>query len=392
MLKVGRTQRDKEQYAIEWKDTSSADESYSFIEFRDDAPSSCVLIEEIEETEKPDPRNVDDDDDVEFIEVRYPLPLWMRRINVFEHRYETDADLICVNVSHFHSACGESHNLPIHTCQTRDQHRADLLKDYKRMDVSYFHGACGEDHNLPKHTCQPLTYVPSWLQRIDVQEDSPTSSSARQMKVKENNFPSWMSRIDLDFSMNEYACIEIPAWMRRLDIDTNDFELNKVPSWLKRIDLGYGDDGNNSDQFNYQIRGSNSWFSSRCPTEFGSFYHRHRPTSETSLLSNCQTLCNSVINFAMVLATATTCTEASEASEIYSNRSSKGKSSSDVSCMQKRKQSFVQTTAAAKHIATKRARKNKKWLRKYNTINKSQNKRQRYTPASFSGRKSVRAC
>lgn len=389
MLKCGRTQRDNEQLSIEWRDTSNADDSYSFIEFRDDAPSSCVLIEEIEETEQLEPIGQDDSDDVEIIEVRYPLPLWMRRIDVFEHLHETDADLKRVNASHFHSACGESHNLPIHTCQTREQHGADLLKDYKRMDVPYFHEACGEDHNLPKHTCQPLTHVPSWLQRIDVHDSS--SPSLRKSKASRSSFPSWMSRIDLDFGMDEYACIEIPSWMRRLNIDTNEFGLCKVPSWLKRINLGYGDDFT-SDQFDYQIRGSNSWFSSRCPTEFGSFYHRHRPTSETSLLSNCQTLCNSVINFAMVLATATTCTETSESSEIYSNRSRNGKTPSDVACMQKRKLSFVQTTAAAKHLATKRARKNKKWLRKTNTINKSQNKRQRYTPTSFSGRKSVRAC
>ena len=391
LLKCGRTQRDSEQLSIEWKDTLSADDSCSFIEFRDDAPSSCVLIEEIEETEQPaNPKDQAECDDIEIIEVRYPLPFWMRKINVFECEHDTDADLKRVNISHFHLACGESHHLRIHTCQTIEQQRADLLNDYKSMDVPCFHGACGENHNLPIHTCQPLTSIPPWLRRMDVQNLSSITTS-RQLRVSRNNFPSWMSRIDLDSSIDEYACIKIPAWMQRLHIDTNEFGLYKVPSWLKRIDLGYGDSGA-SDQFDYQIRGSNSWFSSRCPTEFGSFYHRHRPTSETSLLSNCQTLCNSVINFAMVLATATTCTEASESSEIYSNRSSNGKSPSDVTCMQKRKISFQQTTAAAKHLTSKRARKNKKWLRKTNTINKSQNKRQRYTPTSFSGRKSVRAC
>ena len=243
LLKCGRTQRDSEQLSIEWKDTLSADDSCSFIEFRDDAPSSCVLIEEIEETEQPaNPKDQDECDDIEIIEVRYPLPFWMRKINVFECEHDTDADLKRVNISHFHLACGESHHLRIHTCQTIEQHRADLFDDYKSMDVPCFHGACGENHNFPIHTCQPLTSIPPWLRRMDVQNLSSLTTS-RQLRVSRNNFPSWMSRIDLDLSIDEYACIKIPAWMRRLHIDTNEFGLYKVPSWLKRIDLGYGDSG-----------------------------------------------------------------------------------------------------------------------------------------------------
>ena len=380
LLKVGRTQRDNEQLSIEWKDTSSADDSYSFIEFRDDAPSSHILIEEIED-EQPD-----DKDDVEIIEVRYPLPLWLRRIDVAESQHDVHADFKRVNVSHFHSACGEYHNLPVHTCQTIDQHEAHLVRDFKRIDVPYFHSACGEHHNPPIHTCQPLTNVPSWLQRMNLCEQS----SRKQKMMNPNNFPSWMSRVDVDFEKDE-SCVNIPSWMRRLHVDsiTHEMALCKVPSWLKRIDLGLSED-NHSDQFNYRIRGSNSWFSNRFPSELGSFYHRHRPTSETSLLSNCQTLCNSVINFAMVLATATCKAAEANSSEIFANHGSP--KTSDITCVKKRKLSFAQTSAAAKHLATKRARKNKKWLRRTNTVNKSQIKRQRYKPTSFSGRKSVRAC
>ena len=397
----------KEQLSIDWRDTSSdEDSSLSFIEFREDAPSTHPLIEEITE------------DDVQIIEVRYPLPRWMRRIKVFgECEDHNNEDFLKkMDITEFRFACGEHHYLPVHTCQTEQQARTHV--DFKRIDALCFDGACGECHAPDTLTCEALTHVPCWMQRIDLcGVDLVAESQFPYVEIRGGDrFPLWMKRMDIvGFNVHD-AEVEagsmmtnVPSWMQRMHHDvidgSADYELYKVPSWMKRIHLMSDEERKErevGERFDYGLRGSNSWFSSRCSVaataagEIGSFYQRH--TSETSLLSSCQTLCNSVINFAMVLATAT-CTETIDAdsAEILSSGGSSSRRSSAVitsEMIKKKKLSFQQTSASAKQLATKQARKNKKWLRKTNNTanNRSHTKRQRYTATSFSGRKSVRAC
>lgn len=307
-----------------------------------------VLIEEI-------PQTPDDDDEVRIIEVRYPFPRWLRRINVYEKYHDVPGYLKAINASAFHNACGESH------------------------------------YALPIHTAANITDFPDWMQRILIDGDTRCHKDEQKSLVG-HKIPGWMKRIRFD--------------------DTGDTFLDNIPSWMARINLVNAEDERIHDEhfhhqrpnYDYRIKGSNSWaspcYTRNAATEWVSSANKFwvKPiTSESSLINNASSLCNSVINFAMVLATATCKAAESQAADtchqVAKNQESQAKTAS--TCVAEKKKRVLAGQSTCKHLATKRAaKKNKKWLNKVNTINKleQKNKRQRYAAQSFSGRKSVRAC
>ena len=207
MVTAGRNiKRDNHhQLAIEWK--KSEDEALKSITLSTgNDTNGKVLIEELDNepmiNEDFFQQPIIDDNEVQVTEVRYPLPRWLRRINVVE------------NFNKF----------PSH---------------FNRINVADFHNACGENNVTPQHTCETLTHVPSWMQRMDVH--------AVEMK---GDLPSY----------------SLPSWMKKIRVDTGSYSV--LPKWMTRINVSafHQSDQKKSvaDQyhFNYEIKGSRSWFSS----------------------------------------------------------------------------------------------------------------------------------
>jgi len=325
--------------AIEWRKREDQALCIEWHKPKNKEHSGSVLIEEITQA-------VDADDEVKIIEVRYPLPRWLRRLDLYERYQQVPEYLKYINVSAFHNACGESH------------------------------------YALPIHTAANITDLPEWLQRMhtcgDQQRDQQTS----------------------------FINHKIPGWMKRIRFN-KDFFLDRIPSWMSKINLVDAEDERIDEEhlrhqrpnYDYRIKGSNSWASPRYAkgaSEWISTTSWVRPiTSESSLLNNASSLCNSVINFAMVLATATCKAAESQAASLTRHRVVAEEESLPKTTVTKKKKRVLAGQSTCKHVAKKSAaKKNKKWLNKVNTINKleQKNKRQRYAPRSFSGRKSVRAC
>lgn len=270
-----------------------------------------------------------DADELEIIEVRYPLPTWMRRMNVVD----------------------ELHPLPEYI---------------KRINISAFHNACGEHHDPAVDFVENITYVPRWLRRMDV--CVPYLPRDRHAGIQK--FPSWM-----------------------LNIDCDDEDLMAFPAWMNRIDLFCEGKENIECYPRFTVRRSKSWMPISCYSTDWIGVRPHawiRPiTSEMSLINNAQNLCNSMINFAMVLATAT-CTAAEDQCQKLDTI---GKSSlaEKNGCFNQKKRR--QTPVISGLWSPKSSiKKNKKWLNRVNNVAKLQSKRIRYASKSFSGRKCVRAC
>jgi len=369
LMNVGRKKQIKanqQPLAIEWR---KKEEEQLFIEWRSTEETALpakegVLIEEIDDIEFEPHVN---DDDVIITMVRYPLPSWLRRINTFDNRHELPCHLKHLRAEDFHQACGESNVLPIHTCETLTR----IPDHLKQINPEDFHQACGEANVMPIQTCDTLTRVPSWMRRLDVVE----------------------SRHDKEYA----STARIPTWMRQLRVNHEEMGgCYRLPSWMNRINVDIPDSKPTNCDLIQTVRGSNSWFSTTTTTGWVSNTRPRkwiRASSETViLLNNAQTICNSMINFAMVLATAT-CKAAEKTATDLSLSSPVPNTIQASACAQKKKRVLSQSSLSAKHLATKSAKKNKKWLSKVNNVKKIQNKRnQRYNAKSFSGSKCVRAC
>jgi len=141
--------------AIEWRKREDQALCIEWHKPKNKEHSGSVLIEEITQA-------VDADDEVKIIEVRYPLPRWLRRLDLYERYQQVPEYLKYINVSAFHNACGESHYaLPIHTAANI----TDLPEWLQRMHT------CG-DQQRDQQTSFINHKIPGWMKRIRFNKDA----------------------------------------------------------------------------------------------------------------------------------------------------------------------------------------------------------------------------
>lgn len=266
--------------------------------------------------------------------------------------------------------------------QVFDDDIKDVPDWLKKINVSNFHQSCGEN---PEQPCivENITHVPKWLQRMDV---------CHPPGIKRHNkniFPSWMQRLNVFDSRN------VPS----IDLKPRDNYDVTVSPWLEKL-------------YTCEIKEEQARKRMFVPTSYsdnqlyGHVYDENNPqdlmaarrrktSSSSSIVNNVQYLCNSMINIAAVLATAT-CNYISTAEKPSQSGMKVNGINSNTGRIQRKKSVIItgqqELERKKKAWETANVKKNKKSMKRMNSAQKiRKEKKKKHSAKAFNGGKCVRA-
>lgn len=294
---------------------------------------------------------------IKIVHKQYTITSWLKRINTFEYYKEVPDWVKRINVSYFHQSCGEALRQPILL-----ENITDVPYWLKIIDVPYFHQSCGEAMEQPV-IVENITDVPKWLQRMDICA-SPCASKIR----------SHYRRAMCAEQLGEFSCLPfvLPSQHAKLEYEEEHLIKEETPTKIDD-DLVLPVYKSSTTQWATPRK---TWF--RPPAEDGN-----------SGGNRVQYLCNSMINIAAVLATATCSTSAKAQFPLIpsvglntNTRKSSRKSAIPFGVKEQNRKAQESTTYE----------RSKKHMNRMNATSKVRyEKKKKHTARTFSGGKCVRA-